>query len=200
MRSLTVVVGPMAANKSTYACVLAARHKRLGHKVVLLRPAVSARGHERPGLLVTRNGLQFPAVDIDHSSHLEEAAKGFDLVWIDEPQLFPGEDLVFPSVQTIRHVSDVVVSGLSATSELEPFGTSMPRLLAVADEIVALKADCSTCGSFNLATRSVCLRGKKDQVLVGGDDVYDSACPTCWTQAQLRGSQESGREAMTGVG
>jgi len=182
LRDLVVFTGPVHAEKSTRAAQAVSRLQRLGFVVTLVRPARSVRAHERaqPGKLVTKNGVSFPSTELETAAEIVEAASGFDVVWIDEPMLFPDEAAVFEAVQRLRRDSTVIISGLASTSELEPFGTSMPKLIAVADEVTFCKADCDRCGSFGTATRSICLRPKAGQVLVGGEETYEAACPSCW--------------------
>lgn len=182
MKRLTIVTGPVHAEKSTKAVQIARRYVRLSMNVVLIRPKCSIRRHERPGYLVTKCGLEYPSTDVDTTAGIVPAARGdADVVWIDEPALFPDEERLFDVVMNLRHDVPVLVSGLSASSEVEPFGMSMPRLMAVADKVILLRADCDFCGRYNTATRSVCLRPKEGQVLVGGADIYKAACPKCWS-------------------
>lgn len=185
MKKLTCVVGPMHADKSTKAHGIASRHQRLHHTVVLLRPTRSVRAHERPGVLVTKNGREFPSTEVETTAGIIPVLRGQKarLVWIDEPALFPDEENLYDVVVELRHETALLVSGLSATSELEPFGVSMPRLLAVADRIIMLRADCDKCLTFGVATRSFCLNHKETQVLVGGVNVYQALCSACWTVA-----------------
>lgn len=182
MRELICYYGPVHSEKSTRAAHAASRLQRLGFRVVLVRPLRSVREHERlqPGRLVTKNGYSFPSTDLETAAEITNAASGYDVVWIDEPMLFPDEELIFDAVQRLRRDSTVIVSGLAATSELEVFGTSMPRLLAVADEVTSCKADCDKCGAFGTATRSICLKRKDGLVLVGGEETYQATCPACW--------------------
>jgi thymidine kinase len=176
------VTGPVHAEKSTKAVQIARRYDRLHAKVVLVRPKRSVRKHERPGFLVTKSGLEYPSTEVDSTAGIAPAAYGADVVWIDEPALFPDEERLYDVVNSLRRTTPFLVSGLSATSEGEPFGTSMPRLMAVADKVILLKADCDFCGRFNIATRSICLQEKDGQVLVGGTDVYKAACSKCWSR------------------
>lgn len=194
MRDLIIFTGPVHSEKSTRAAQAAGRLQRLGFRVILARPTKSVRAHERaqPGKLVTKNGASFPSNELDTASELVEAVNGYDVAWIDEPMLFPDEAAVFDAVQLLRRDSTVIISGLAATSELEPFGSSMPRLIAVADEVTFCKADCDGCGSFGTATRSVCLKPKAGQVLVGGEETYQAACPSCWRAHAERLAQPVG--------
>jgi thymidine kinase len=148
---------------------------------VVVRPTKSIRAHETRGLLVAKSGLRFPARECDRAAELLDIDG--DVVWIDEPMLFDDEPDVFDVVQAIRTYAAVILSGLGATSELEPFGTSMPKLIAVADEVVQCVADCDDCHRLKTATRSVCLRPKVGAVLVGGVETYKAVCPTCWSTA-----------------
>jgi len=182
VKELIVVTGPVHAEKSTKACQIARRFTRLAFNVMLVRPRCSIRAHERPGRLVTKNGLEFPSVDVDMVDEIEPAAEAQEasVVWVDEPALFPDEPYLFTVIQRLRQRLPMIVSGLSATSEIQPFGQSMPRLLAVADRVIVLRADCDFCGHFDSATRSMCLVPKDGQVLVGGAETYKAACQDCW--------------------
>jgi len=192
VKQLIAYTGPVHSEKSTLALRAASRHKRLKKLVVLLRPIQSIRpdpdnpeAGDRVGMLVTKNGEEFPSRDTAYARDMHAFTDGAHVVWIDEPQLWPDEVEVYDAVRRIRRRSLVIVSGLSATSELEPFGSSMPRLLAVADEIVLCKADCDACATFGIASRSryVGAEPKQGQVKVGGAQVYDANCPSCWTSA-----------------
>jgi thymidine kinase len=98
--------------------------------------------------------------------------------------LFPDEPAVYEVVQQLRKIFPIMLTGCAATSELEPFGTSFPKLLAVADEVIWCKADCEICGARESATRSFYTKGKKTvQVAVGGEESYRPLCVGCWSYA-----------------
>lgn len=188
MKLLRVFCGPMCAGKTTEALQVARRYARQGLKVVLIRPASSRRNHEkRPGFLSTKAGEEFPSFDLSSCYEISEKTADADVVWVDEPSLFADESILAMMLSTIRARSIVLVSGLGATSELEPFGTSMPKLLAVADEVRWAAADCDLCGGHNTATRSLYIgeAPKGGQVRVGGNESYVPACPDCWTQLTM---------------
>ena len=188
MKLLRVFCGPMCAGKTTEALQVARRYARQNLKVVLIRPASSRRKHEKKGgFLATKAGEEFPSFDLNSCYEISEKISDADVVWIDEPSLFPDESILAMMISTIRERSIVLVSGLGATSELEPFGTTMPKLLATADEVVWSKADCDLCGTHGTATRSLYVGAaeKIGQVKVGGEESYVPACPDCWTQLML---------------
>jgi len=188
MKELLVWTGPVHSGKSTKALLRAQRYLRLGHDVVLVRPLLSLRPEQgdEPGMLVTKTGHRFPAIEIEDVRDIPAAADGATVVWFDEPMLFPRDldDQLVEMIQQIRAKACVLVSGLCATSEFQVFGKAMPTLMALADRICWCKADCDWCGSLGVATRSVCIVPKASEVLVGGESVYKAACPSCWVRAR----------------
>jgi len=181
VKPLLVWAGPVSSSKSTKALSYASRLVRTGARVVLIRPTCSIRRHEQHGQLLTKSGLTWPATEVQRASQIEAAVPAdATVVWIDEPMLFDEEALVYDVVRRLRERYIILVSGLPATSELEPFGTSFPRVMAVADEVIWCKADCDTSRRMESATRSMCLVKKDGQKLVGGEETYRPACPEVW--------------------
>ena len=188
MKKMTCWVGPVHSEKTTGALLIAKRYMRLGHDVALLRPKRSVRPQmigpelgDRMGMLVTESGHSFPSLEADVVSQLAVLVSTHpQVIWIDEPMLFEDEEEVFDQVQEARRRAIILVSGLSMTSELEVFGTSMARLMAVADEVIWCKADCDVCKSIGTASRSICRVRKDGQIKVGGTETYLAACPRCW--------------------
>lgn len=189
MKELLVWTGPVHSGKSTQALLRAERYLRLGNDVVCVRPGTSVRPAqgEEPGWLVTKSGHRYPSIELETPAELLEAADSADVVWIDEPMLFARgyDSSLIDAVCQIRETAIVLISGLSATSELGTFGTAMSTLLALADEVFWCKADCDLCGRMRAATRSLCVVEKEGEVLVGGEETYKAACPSCWTGGEV---------------
>jgi len=184
VKRMTVWAGPVLSSKSTRAVGYARRLSRMGVKVILVRPADSVRSHEQPGVLRTRAGIEWPANELERASFLEPFVRDArpDVLWIDEPMLFEDESCLYNVVQLLRQTMEIMLSGCPATSELEPFGVSFPKLLAVADDIIWCKGDCDYTGTMETATRSVCLVPKDGQKLVGGAESYKPASPEGWNR------------------
>lgn len=189
-KRLMVWVGPVSSAKSTAALGMAHRFQTQGKRVLLVRPRCSIRSHEKPGEFRTKNGFPWPSVDIDKPpeilEHLDAEEHPSPVVWIDEPALFSAEsgfDL-YNVVSKIRETRKVMVSGLSATSELDVFCLSTALILATADEIHQCFGDCQFCEGISNATRSLYIgdEEKTGKALVGGADVYQPACEKCWNQ------------------
>lgn len=185
MRELRVWTGPMGGAKTTGALHAARRYERLGFKVVLIRPKVSIRAHEAAGTLVTKNGERFPAKECSSSYDVGCLAKGADVVWIDEPFLFSSEHALFEVISELRKTSIILVSAIGCDCDQKPFGETMPKLLATADQINWCAADCDCCGDMNTGTRHVILVNYvPGQPCPGGEESYSAACPECWTYLQ----------------
>jgi len=189
VKSLTIWTGPVASEKTTRALRHARRLVRRGFDLPwVIRPTKSVRRHEcdengNPnGFLVTKAGERFPSVECETARGIFDAADGCTAVWIDEPMLFDDEKRLFEVVARLRKSARILLSGCSSDSDLSPFKTSFPRLIAVADRVKFCRADCDGCGTLGTATRSICLTGKKEQVLIGGEETYRPACPSCWTK------------------
>lgn len=185
MKPLYVWTGPMGAAKTTGALHAARRYARMGIKVALVRPEISVRPHEQKGLLVTKNGESFPATEVVSAAEVVKAAGDAEVLWVDEPFLFDDEPVLFTELQEARRRKTILISAISADAELLPFGRTMPRLLAVADDIIHCKADCDVCGKMGQATRTlICVDYTTCEKKVGGAESYSAACPTCWTVLQ----------------
>ena len=96
-------------------------------------------------------------------------------MFIDEVQFLTGNaaEILYIS---IHNNIDFYISGLNLTSELKPFGI-MPDILAIADEVVHLKACCAECNKRN-AIYTYCLVDKQDDVLIGSNQ-YQPICSSC---------------------
>jgi thymidine kinase len=189
MRSLKIWTGPVASEKTTRALRRARRLLRHGYDIPwVIRPTKSVRKHEKDedgkclGSLVTKAGERYPSFECETVQELLAAAENCDAVWIDEPMLFDEEPGVFDAVVKLRKTKPILLSGLSADSDLSPFKTSFPRLISIADRVEFCRGDCDGCATLGIATRSICLTGKDVQVLVGGEETYRPLCPKCWTK------------------
>lgn len=197
---LMVWVGPTSSAKSTAALGMAFRFTNMGKTVILVRPPNSVRDHEAPGSFKTKDGVAWKddlTFEVEHpwqililevKDPIHGQTKKEDIVWwIDEPGLFMIEQTrpdLYKTICELRKTSMVMVSGIASTSELEPFGYSIPLILATADEIIQCKGDCPWCGHINNATRSMYIGEfpKEGQAKVGGAESYQPACSDCWNK------------------
>lgn len=178
---LTVITGPMFAEKSTTLHRYVSRALRSKKRVDVVLPAVDTRSK---GQVITHSGLTLESLGVIprvavSSAHLVRGlpTPAPDLVVVEEAQFF---DLDLPVC--LGRLSErgihVVAAGLDLTSEGSPFGP-MGHLMCLADRVEKLTAICA-CGAE--ATRTMCRVKKDGAVLVGGGGEYVPACLPCWAK------------------
>lgn len=178
--SLTVIAGGMYAGKSSELIRYLSRSQYGKKSIQLFKPLLDNRYSASD--VVTHSGTSLKAVPVDSAldiySHLDPRTT---VVGIDEAQFFDA---------SISHVVDqlanegleVIVAGLNQDSSGNPFG-SMPTLLALADNVITVRAVCVVCGQD--ACKTYRLAQDADQVLVGALGVYEARCRGCWKTGRL---------------
>lgn len=177
---LTVITGCMFSGKSERLISLAMSYVIAGRNVVAFKPSNDTRYDAKS--ITTHYGLKFPSIVVpkDEPFEIFEELRKWqsgtntivDVVVIDEAQFFSEhligvvEGLLYKSAKT------VILSGLAQDSEGRPFG-AMPHLLAIADDIIHLKAVCASSKTIGGATRTYRKDDDSSQILVGGVDKYE---------------------------
>lgn len=176
---LTVVTGPMYAEKSTTLYRYVSRALRSKKRVDVAVPKIDTRSK---GQVVTHSGLTLESLDVKprvvtSSADLYRAmpSPAPDLMVIEEAQFFD-LDLPLWVGKLVEQGVHVVAAGLDLTSEGGPFGP-MGHLMCLADRVEKLTAICA-CGGD--ATRTACRVKKDGDVLVGGAGEYVPVCLPCW--------------------
>jgi len=101
----------------------------------------------------------------------------YDVIVFDEGQFF--NEKIVDVVKTLLGAGKIViVNGLKLTAGDSIFG-SMHYLLALADEIIPLKAVCNVCNKVDSATRTRAFNKNNPIVKVGGTSSYWVVCPEC---------------------
>jgi len=106
----------------------------------------------------------------------------------DEVQFF--SDKIIELVKRLDRLNKIVLlAGLNLTYAEEPFGP-VPSLMALADEIIVLKAVCAICGSFEATRTMRLIEGKPaplkgEKIIVGdvgngGKVTYQPVCKECY--------------------
>jgi thymidine kinase len=83
----------------------------------------------------------------------------------------------------------VIVAGLDTDYRGRPF-EPMPRLLAVAEEIIKLLAICVRCG--NPAVHTQRMVESEELIVVGASDAYEARCRRCFEPNPAQARRESG--------
>ncbi|HWA82863.1 MAG TPA: thymidine kinase [Fimbriimonadaceae bacterium] len=181
--SLTVVTGSMFAGKSEELIRLARRALYARKKVQVFKPSVDTRYDD--AMVVTHMGVKHDALPVQNVKELAAKIEAdTDVLFIEEAQFF--DDSLVPLVVGLADKGrEVICAGLDQDFRREPFGP-MPKLLAVADNVVKLRAICMRCGAVaSHAFRTVDGKpaGLGDPiVLIGATERYEALCRDCYVQ------------------
>jgi thymidine kinase len=186
--SLTVVCGSMYAGKSEELIRRARRALYAKRRVQVFKPCIDRRYDEHN--VVTHMGVAHEALPVMDTAelfaHLREDTQ---VVCIEEVQFFD-LGIVKACVKMADMGIEVIVAGLDQDFRRRPFGP-MPELMALADEVVKLRAICMKCGAPASHTYRV-INGKpahKDDpvILIGATEAYEARCRNCYV---LRGERK----------
>lgn len=171
---IKVFTGPMFASKS-YALVKTylKKYDPNRNNVLCFKPSKDKRDKSYIKSRCARTKLESIVIS-DLSEIRQYITPNIDTILIDEAQFLSGDvsGLVW---LTIKDKIDIYIAGLNLASWSTPFGI-MPDILAVADEIVNLTAECKDCGKD--AKYTYCLVPKDGTVLLG-DEKYIPLCGDC---------------------
>jgi len=178
--SLTVICGGMFAGKSEELIRLIRRSLYAKKKVQVFKHAYDTRYSETE--IATHEGVKLNAIAVRSSADLEKLLiPDTEVVAIEEAQFF---DMLLPDL--CNRLADkgktVLVAGLDQDFRREPFGP-MPKLLALADEVVKLRAICVRCGNTASHTQRL-VDGRPASyhdpiVLIGASERYEARCRHC---------------------
>lgn len=171
----------MYAGKTEELIRLARRALYAKKKVQVFKPAVDSRYDAE--MVVTHRGIKHEAVTVQTVEELAEAIEpDTDVVCIEEAQFFDAS-LVDLVVALADNGVEVILAGLDQDFRRQPFGP-MPTLLAVADEVIKLRAICLNCGqpaSHTYRTIEGKPAHKNDPiVLIGATESYEARCRNCY--------------------
>lgn len=171
---LIVITGSMFSGKTTelirrIRCAEIARQRTL-----VLKPSIDTRS----GLeVVSHSGLRW-AAEIAEVSSPFRLPRELDVLGVDEAQ-FLGEAWVDAIDALANEGKEVVCACLNQDYRGQPFGIAH-RLLAIADDVIHLKAVCVACGGKDVATKTHRMAPGGEQVEIGGAEKYQALCRRCW--------------------
>ena len=172
---IEVIVGPMFSGKSEELIRRLKRAEIARQRVQIFKPVIDQRYAQKD--IVSHSGLGLPSEVVNNAAEvLEKVQPRTEVVGIDEGQ-FLGEGLVDTCVRMADAGKRVIVTGLDTDYLGRPF-EPMPRLLAVAEEIVKLLAICVQCG--NPAVNTQRLVASEDLIVVGAAGMYEPRCRRCF--------------------
>ena len=180
MGYLEVITGSMFSGKTEELLRRVQRARIARRRVVLCKPDLDDR--YRRDAVASHDGRDLEAVAVPAGRPREIVAVArqhrAEVVGIDEAQFFARE-IVAAVLELVEGGVRVIVSGLDMDFARRPFGP-MPELMAVADEVVKLKAICVVCGEPATFTQRLIgglLAAADDPVIwIGGHESYEPRC------------------------
>jgi thymidine kinase len=171
---IEVVCGPMFGGKSEELLRRLHRVELASQPYLLFKPAIDDRYSKDE--VVSHAGRRKNCYLIDSAEEMLTYPL-VSVVGVDEAQFIEG-DLVAVCEELARRGARVILACLDTDSAGKTFGC-VGDLMAVADEVLKLKAICMRCGAD--AGKSQRLVAAEAQVQVGGLDQYEARCRSCWT-------------------
>jgi len=186
--SLSILIGPMFAGKSTELLRRLYRDASIGTRCLYVNSSKDTRKTSTE--YSTHNPLYASLKSGDHGvymisvNNLSEICAyigDYQIIGIDEAQFFTDlYDSVKFMVDTLgKHV---IVTGLDGTFQREKFGHILD-IVPLCDNIEKLTAKCK-CGKDAIFTyrKTSC----NDVEEIGGKEIYDAKCRTCYNEGSKR--------------
>ena len=188
---ITVFTGPMFSAKSELLIRELGLAKIAGEEVVVVKPRIddrtndyiaSRRWDEKTGSFIEFS--RWPASIVDSGWDIEQAINqevkvnsDIQVLAIDEAQFVEEWFVDMIATYAYNFGIKVYIAGLDLDAWRRPFGF-MPRILALADEVVKTRAICFKCKSRN-GRFTQKLGGSSSQVEVGDFGLYEARCIKC---------------------
>ena len=174
---IEVICGSMFSGKTEELIRRLRRAKFARQSVEIFKPAVDVRYSAVD--VVSHDDNSIPSTPVESAQNILLLASNVQVVGIDEAQFFD-DGLVDVCNQLANSGVRVIVAGLDMDYLGKPFGP-MPKLMAIADDVLKVHAVCVRCGA--LAQFSHRLAKTDKLVLLGETDSYEPLCRRCFLQA-----------------
>lgn len=177
---LTVITGCMFSGKTEELIRLVRRAMHARRTVQVFKSSLDTRCETQ--VIRTHDGATLNAVAKRTAADIQAALwPDVDVVGIEEVQFFD-EAIVSLCVRLADIGVHVICAGLDQDFRGLPF-RFMPRLLAVADNVVKLHAICKRCGEPASRTQRL-VDGKPagwddPMILIGAEETYEARCRRC---------------------
>lgn len=172
--SLSLVIGPMWAGKSSSILSKIRRYKAIGWDVFVVTNSLDQRYGEF--VISSHDNDQHSALAVSTLMPLlkEEEYKKAKLIILEEAQFF--DDLVRFVLKAVEEDGKhVICVGLDGDSERRPFGDIL-KLIPYADTIEKITSLCSDCADGTPALFSYRCVESTEQIVVGANHMYKPLC------------------------
>lgn len=181
---LEVICGSMFSGKTEELMLRLRRAEYARKNVITIKHEIDNR--KSFACIVSHNGVQREAYPVGSCENGLQALSDFvddtvDVIGIDEIQFFPSTAIPI-ILKMVEEGKRVIVAGLDLDFRREPFSV-VPILMALADEVMKLRAICMVCGNDANFTQRL-ISGKPASyndptILVGGEECYEARCRQC---------------------
>ena len=172
---LHIIIGPMFSGKSTKLINEINTLKMYKKNILIINSNKDIRVQN--DFIKTHNNIQYKAIKLDDldESKIHSIIKKYDTVCIDEAQFFSN---LIPFVKCLLQYNiHIIITGLNGDTNQNKFGHIID-LIPLANKIDKLSGICTICndgtpGDFSILKKN---KQKKEQILVGGNDMYQCVC------------------------
>ena len=175
MGFLHIIFGPMFSGKSTKLINEINTLKMYKKNILIINSNKDIRVQHN--FIKTHNDIQYKAIKLNEldESKISIIIQKYDTVCIDEAQFFSN---LIPFIKNLLQYNiHIIVTGLNGDTNQNKFGYIID-LIPLANKIDKLSGICTICnngtpGDFSILKKN---KQKKEQILVGGDDMYQCVC------------------------
>jgi len=180
MGQIQVIFGPMFSGKSTELIRRLKRYQIARYECLIIKYSKDTRYDEKNIATHDRQTLKASMCAADRLGDLQQKAKEYDVIGIDEGQFFP--DIVTFCEEMSNAGKTVVVAALDATFQRKWF-ENIVDLVPLAEHVVKLTAVCMCC--FGEASYTKRISQEKEVEVIGGAEMYMAVCRKCFHTPNL---------------
>lgn len=180
--SLNLIIGPMFSGKTTELIRQLNKFSSVGQKCIYINSSLDIRetanfSSHNPSL--KKIGDNIDSVKIDNmNNHFINSVIQYDIIGIDESQLFKNNMVSFVLRLVEEHKKQVIVSGLNGDFLRNKFG-SILDLIPYCDNVTKLTAYCGIC-SLKGIIKNAHFSKRKDTSITDVIEIsYTSYIPVC---------------------
>ncbi|KAJ3614747.1 hypothetical protein NHX12_018317 [Muraenolepis orangiensis] len=170
---IQVIFGPMFSGKSTELMRRVRRFQIAQYKCLVIKYSKDTRYSDND--MATHDKYTMAAIPATRLSDVSPLTTGVCVIGIDEGQFFP--DTVEFCEEMANLGKTVIVAALDGTFQRKPFGNIL-SLVPLAESVVKLNAVCMQC--YKEASYTKRLGTEQEVEVIGGADMYQSACRKCY--------------------
>ncbi len=192
MAKLYFKYGVMGSSKSAQALMCKYNYEQKNYKVLLIKPATDNRNDSKNNTFVRSGiGLKAPCfafpLNLNLYNYIVDQIQmhGYNVVIVDEAQFCTAKQI--EELKEISRQIPVLCYGLKNNFKSLLFEGSK-RLIEIADSLTEIKSVCA-CGRKADANARY-INGKivtdGQEVVIGGNEMYESMCYNCWLDKQKK--------------